>query len=394
MPSRRELLAASASAVAAGTAGCLGGRGGASNASPGTDDDTDWPLPDYDQSGTSYAPDAAAPRSAPSERFAVETSSPTDRPVVADGSVYDPTLAGLEVFDASDGSERWQFSTDTDGNDWFRSPAVHDGTVYVTGEVGLHALDASDGTERWRVETPGPVRAPVAVTGEWEALVVGDDGGTVQRVALDGTVDWAVDVFGSVTRIVGDEIAGAVVGTAGGEAYRLYDGRGLWRTKVPGEVTALARRGRGSNDLVVGTFGGGVLGIRGGAHAGRAAWHAEDGPVAHRGVALAGDGVFGADLAGLARLDEHAGEQAWKLGDDYGSAPAAAGDTVYVAGDGEVAAFKLGGGIGLGGTRVGPRRFTYDLGSRSGGHVAVADGALFVPVGGGDDSTSSLVALE
>jgi len=176
--------------------------------------------------------------------------------------------------------------------------------------------------------------------------------------------------------------------------YRLYDGRGLWRAKVPGKVTALARQGDGSNDVVVATFGGGVLGLRGGAHAGRTDWHAENGPVAHRGLALAGDGVFGADLAGLARVDDGTGEQAWKLGDDYGTAPAAAGDTVYVAGDGEVVAFKLGGGVGSGGTRLAPRRFTYDLGSRSGGHVAVADGALFVPVVGGENSESGLVALE
>lgn len=392
MPSRRELLAASASAVAVGSAGCLGG--GAANASPGSDASTDWPLPDYDQSGTSYVADAVAPRSAPSERFSVETAWPNDRPVVVDGTVYLPTRAALVAVDASDGTERWRYATDADGSGLFRSPAVHDGTVYVTGDPGLLALDASDGTELWRVETSDPVRAAVAPMGEWDALFVGDDGGTVRRVALDGTVEWEVDVFGSVTRIVGDAIAGAVVGTAGGEVSRLYEGRGLWRTKAPGKVTALARQGRGSNDVVVGTFGGGVLGLRGGAHAGRTAWHAQNGPVAHRGVALAGDGVFGADLAGLARVDEGTGERSWKLGDDYGTAPAAAGDTVYVAGDGAVAGFKLGGGVGSGGTRLAPRRFTYDLGNRSGGHVAVADGALFVPVVGDENAESGLVALE
>jgi outer membrane protein assembly factor BamB len=379
MPSRRSVLAASASAVAVGTVGCLGGAGGAASASPGTDASTDWPLPDYDQSGTNYVPDAA---------------SPNDRPVVADETVYLPTRAALVALDATDGTERWRYATDADGSDLFRSPAVHDGTVYVTSDPGLFALDASDGTELWRVETPEPVRAAVAPMGEWDALFVGDDGGTVLLVALDGTVEWEKDVFGSVTRLVGDEIAGVVVGTAGGEVYRLYQGRGLWRTKVPGEVTALARQGRGSNDLVVGTFGGGVLGLRGGAHAGRTAWHAENGPVAHRGVALAADGVFAADLAGFARVDDGTGERAWKLGDDYGTAPAAAGDTVYVAGDGEVAAYKLGGGVGSGGTRLAPRRFTYDLGNRSGGHVAVADGALFVPVVDRGNSASGLVALE
>lgn len=391
MPSRRRFLAGSASAVALATAGCLSGT--PADAEPGTDENTEWPMPDHDVAASGYAENAAAPRSSPSERFAVETSTPNDRAVVADGVVYLPTLSGLLALDASDGTERWRYATEDEGSDRFRSPAVHDGTVYVTGEPGLLALDAEDGFVDWHLETDGDAAAPVAPMRDWNALFVGDENGVVYRVEPDGTVDWRFEVFGAVTRIVSAGVAGAYVGTAGGEVYALYDGRGLWRRRVPGKVTALARDG---DEPVVSTFGGGVLKLANGAHAGRPRWHAEDGPVAHRAFALGGSGVFGADLSGIARLDARSGEQAWDLGDDHGSAPAAAGDTVYVSGAGEVVAYKLSGGVGRGGTRLDPRRWTYDLDGREGSHVSVADGAVFVPVFGSEDPDRSpgLVALE
>ena len=392
MPSRRDLLATSGAVLAATTAGCLDDVDASGSPSPGSNANTDWPMPDHGALASSYAPDAVAPRSSPSERFAVETSTPTDRPVVADGTVYVPTMAGLLALDATDGTQRWQFSTDEAGSEWFRSPAVHDDTVYVTGEPGLLALDASDGTERWRVETPGFVRAPVGVARKWQGLFVGDDEGTVYRVALDGDVEWRAEVFGSVTRLVAAHTDGAIAGTAGGEVYRLYDGRGLWRKRVPGKVTALSLAD--GDGPYVGTFGGGVLRLKGGAHAGRPRWHAEDGPVAHRAFAVAGDGVFGADMAGITRLDRRTGERDWRLEGDHGAAPAAAGDTVYVGGEDAVTAYKLGGGVGSGGSRVDPRRWTHDLGGRSAASVAVADAAVFVPVHGGKDGRTELVALE
>lgn len=108
MSSRRSLLAGTGSVATAAIAGCLDAS--ASEVSPGTDADTDWPMPDYDVHATAYAPDAVAPRSSPTERFSLETASPTDRPVVADGVVYLPTMAGLLALDATDGTERWTYA--------------------------------------------------------------------------------------------------------------------------------------------------------------------------------------------------------------------------------------------------------------------------------------------
>lgn len=389
MPSRRTLLAGLASLGTAATAGCLG----VDAVAAGTDADTDWPMPDYDRFASAYAYDAAAPRESPDERFRVETPSPTDRPVVADGVVYLPTMGGLLALDARTGEERWRYTTQDRGAHWFSSPAVSGDAVYVTGEPpALVALDPADGEVQWSIGDDRLARAPPAPAAEWHRLFVGDEEGTVHAVTTDGEVDWTVDVFGSVTRLVANGHEGVYAGTSAGTVYALYDGRGLWRRSVPGKVTALAADN--GNDVFVGTFGGGVQRLAGGAHAGRPRWHAEEGPTAHRSLVTTRNAVFGADGAGLSRLDDGTGNRDWRLGDDYFAAPAAAGDTVYVAGAGEVAAFSLGGGVGLGGSRVAPRRWTHDLGDAGGGSVAVADGALFVPIRGGEDGTPGLLALE
>ncbi|WP_265110913.1 PQQ-like beta-propeller repeat protein [Halosolutus halophilus] len=389
MPSRRRVLATTGSLAAAATAGCLDFG---ADVDPGTDAGTDWPMPDFDSRATSWARDAAAPREAPSERFRIDLPSPTDRPVVADRTVFLPTMGGLIALDADDGEERWRYAP-SEAVPSVSSPAVHDGSVYVTGEdPGLVALDVADGSVEWTVKSDERMRAPPAPTREWRALYVGDNAGRVIRVTPDGEVEWTTDVYGAVTRLVARGPDGVFVGTTAGEVHALYDGRGIWRQPVPGKVTALAANE--GNDVYVATFGGGTLRLAGGAHAGRSRWHAEDGPTAHRSFALVGTGLFGADGAGLTRQHHRTGKRDWRLGDDYFSAPAAVGDTVYVGGRGEVAAFKVGGGLGIGSNRVEARRWTYGLGNAAGGDLAVADGVLFVPIMGREDTESGLLALE
>ncbi|WP_425604714.1 PQQ-binding-like beta-propeller repeat protein [Halobellus ordinarius] len=85
-------------------------------------------------------PRCSRPREAPKERFRIDLPSPTDRPVVADGTVFLPTMGGLIALDAADGEEQWRYAP-AEAAHFFPSPAVHDGTVYVTGEdPGLVAL--------------------------------------------------------------------------------------------------------------------------------------------------------------------------------------------------------------------------------------------------------------
>ncbi|WP_435118682.1 PQQ-binding-like beta-propeller repeat protein [Halolamina sp. C58] len=392
MPSRRAFLAAIGTGVAGGLAGCIDGSGGAP--SPGSDESTEWPVRNYDRYGTASVPDAAVPRSEPGERFSTPLDgTPRERPIVAGGRVFQPTWAGIEALNAESGEKLWTYPEGSDeGASFYPSPAVHDGTAYVGTESGFVALDTEDGEERWRVETDGRVTASPVPGPEWDALYVGTGYGEVLRVAPDGDVEWRTSVYGEVTHLVAAQIAGVTAATSGGELFNLYDGRGLWRQKVPGKVTAVA--GQTGNDLFVATFGGGVLKLRTAAHAGRVAWHAENGPVADGALVLADGAVFGGDLSGIHRLDAGDGTLGWELGDDTYSV-AAAGDTLYTGTDGAVVARRLSGGTGVGGARVNAERFRYGVGEEASVMgVTPADGALFVGVSDRGDGEERLVALE
>jgi outer membrane protein assembly factor BamB len=389
MPSRRAFLATVTTGIVGSSAGCLGvGDGTAPSA--GTDESTEWPMRNYDRYGAAYAQDAAAPRSSPGERFGTALEgSPRGRPIVAGGRVFQSTWGGIETFDAESGEALWTFrDEDRDGASYYPEPAAHGGVVYVGAEAGVIAVDAESGEEHWRVATDGDVTASPVPGYEWDPIYVGTDEGEILRVRDDGEVQWRTTVYGAVNHLITPNVAGVTAGTTGGEVFTLYDGRGLWRRKVPGKVTALSAQS--GNDVFVATFGGGVLKLRSAAHAGRTAWHTESGPVADGSLVLADGAVFGGDLSGVHRLDADGGGVGWELGDDALST-AAAGDTLYVGTDGAVVARPLSGGIGLGGVRTNAVRFEYSL---DGGAVGVtpADGALFAAVS--DSGEDRLVALE
>lgn len=390
MPSRRAYLAAVGTVALGGTAGCLDG---ADAATAGSDDSTEWPLHNYDRYGSAYVPDAAAPRSSPDQRFETPLhGTPHGRPIVAGGRVIQSTWAGIETFDAESGARLWTYKPESEGGaSYYPTPAAQDGVVYAGTDAGLVALDAASGEEEWRVETDGRVTASPVPGYEWDPIYVGTDHGEVLKVR-DGDVEWRATVYGEVTQIVAPNVAGVTAATAGGEVFTLYEGRGLWRRKVPGKVTAIAAQS--GNDLFVATFGGGVLKLRTAAHAGRTAWHAENGPVADGSLVLADGAVFGGDLSGVHRLDAGDGGVGWELGDDTYSV-AAAGDTLYVGADGAVIARPLSGGVGVGGNRLNAERFRYEIGDEAAAMgVTPADGALFAGVTDGGSGDERLLALE
>lgn len=338
--------------------------------------------------GTGYVPTAAAPRSDPSERFATRLEGdPIGQPIVADGRVLQSTWYGVEAFDAETGEPLWTFR-DEEPEDTaveYRPPAVHDGVAYVGTEAGLVALDADSGAERWRVETSGRVSAPPTPGYEWSNLYVGTVEGEVLDIRLEegpsvspGTVEWNDTVYGEVSHLVTPNASGVIAGTTGGDVYALYNGRGVWRTKVPGSITAMsAAQG---NVLYVATFGGGVLRLRTAAHAGRVDWHAEDGPIAEGSLVRAAGGVYGVDGGGLSKLDRDDGAELWAARDAVPSVPAAAGDTLFIGGNDGLRAYRLSGGLGVGSVRSNPRRWTYGLDESSVSGVSVADGAVFAGV--------------
>ncbi|QZX99304.1 PQQ-binding-like beta-propeller repeat protein [Halobaculum rubrum] len=397
MPSRRAVLAGVAGGTVGALTGCVSTAG--SSVKPGTDSNTDWPMFGADRMRSGYVPSAAVPRSAPGERFTASLKgTPIGQPIVAGGTVLQSTWYGIEAFDAASGESLWRFRDEEpeDTAVQYQPPAVHDGVAYVGTESGLVALDAGSGEVRWRVETDSRVSAPPVAGYDWNQLYVGTIEGTLLDVALEGggsdppgTVQWTKSVYGEISRLVAPNVAGVTAGTSGGEVFMVYDGRGLWRTKVPGGVTAMtAERG---NSLYVATFGGGVLKLRTAAHAGRVSWHAEEGPVAQGLLVRAAGGVHGADGGGLTTLSTDDGRERWTFGDAASSVPAAAGDTLYIGGEDSILAYKLDGGTGVGGARIDPRRwqYTHDGGSVSG--VSVADGAVFAAVG---DDDQRILALE
>lgn len=403
MPSRRQVLASLGAVGVGSVAGCLGSVDTDAGASASDDDTTtDWPMANFGPMGQSYNPNAVGPREKPSEQWSTEVGWATGRVVVADGTVYVPTQTHLYALDAQTGEERWSVGPSAaDNAPLYTSPAVNEGTVYVgTDSDGLLALAAEDGSEKWRYETgddrTGVDVAPIADDvddASWRNLLVASQDGVVHSLNLETReAEWTFEVYGRVSHLA---TYGTIVyaGTVGGEVYALYDGEGMWRRKLPGKITALALSD-GSHEVIASTFGGGVFRLRDGAHAGRTAWHDEEGPVAQEAFVVAKGEVYGGDLARMKMLDERSGEVAWKLDGSFGYPPAAAGDTLYLGDEEGVTAYALGGGVGLGDFRLGGRRWHYPLKGEPRSGITVADGAVFVVDSGGENSSSSLIALE
>lgn len=395
MPSRRRFLTALGTAGAAGVAGCTGLDEPAY--SPGTDDDTEWPMPAYDRGFSAYSPDAAAPRDGVTERWSTDVPGPAARPVVASGTVLVPTVQALVGLDLDSGEEHWRHG---DERPWAGAPAVHDGTAYVgfADQRGLVALDIETGNEQWRVETNGTIEAAPTFDHGHDRLYVGDDTGRVYQIdPEEGEVTLRGKVFGPVTALA--HHTSLLVGTESGEVYNLFPRRGeftgVWRRKVSGSVTAIAVR---DSAIYVGTFGGSVYRLQDGAHVGASQWEAERGAMQ---LAATSRNVVGSDGAGLRTFEGRTGDAGWEREGQFGAAPAIAGDTVYVGGgekgengNGFVAAYALSGGTDVGPLQFGGKRWQYDVESAVTEGVAVADGAVFAITQNRKDSPSQVYALD
>jgi len=388
---RRRLLAGLAAGGAASLAGC--GSLGDAGPTPGTDGSTEWPYPAFDPRASAYAPDAAAPREGATERWTVETPRPTDRPVVAAGRVFLPGPDALHALDLDTGESVW--SVGPGESPWTNAPAVVDGTVYATFREppGAVALDPEDGTEVWRADL-GPVSAPPVVDDDGRCYVGTRDGRLVALEAGTGEVAWSYDLFGEVVALTFRPPT-LVVGTTAGEVYALYESDGpreLWRRKVGGKVVALAQADGG--DTLVSAFGGKLRRLADGAHTGSDRWSNRDGGTAQGGIAVAGDLVFGGNLAGLTACGTREGGTEWTASGEYPAGPAAAGDTVYAGREGEVVAFAHSGGFGVEGFAVGRQRWSHAVSGTPLEGLAVADGAVIAATGGGEDEESRTYVLD
>lgn len=347
----------------------------------------------YDPGYSAFNPDAAAPRNDVTVRWETKLPArPTGRPIVAAGTVFLPTAAGLMAYALADGTKRWRVGED---HSWPPSPIVHDGTVYAghSDQPGptIRALDANDGSEIWSYDTRGDVRvSPVPVVdndGHLHALYAGDDTGRVYKFDPEnGSVEHHTDLFGEVTQLAFRRYL--LVGTGGGEIYALYDSgdrlQGLWRRKLGGKITAVTTRDAA---LFVATFGGPVYRLSDGAHAGRSRWTNERGA---SDLAATAQDIVASDDSGIRAYHYQTGEEQWQIDGGFNAAPAIAGD-LLIAGGGNVG--EHGGGFiaayGMRGSLtdsiLGRSRWTFETDEAVMEGVTVADGAVFAATQGADE---------
>lgn len=154
--------------------------------------------------------------------------------VVADGTVYLRTGAGVHALSASDGSIQWvREDVGADG-----TPAVVDDTVYVAGDR-VTALDADSGDTVWSTSfgTNGQIPSPTVVDGSIYVVV---DGALRSLDADDGSPQWrrsGVDLerqdadvasFVSIPVAVANDLVYAAVGDAGFVALDAESGEPVW----------------------------------------------------------------------------------------------------------------------------------------------------------------------
>ncbi|WP_255197254.1 PQQ-binding-like beta-propeller repeat protein [Halorarius litoreus] len=393
---RRSYVAALGTAATAGLAGCSGSDYDAVAADAG--DARDWPMPGHDAANTRYIPEGTAPRSGVETVWRTEVLMPTGPPSVAEDTVFLPVGNDVLAVDAASGEIRWRADPDENAAVYWSAPTVLDGVAYLVGDDALRALAVDDGTEQWRYEFDDPTGylAPTPGFGGDELFVAA--GETVYRFDTDtGDLEWERDVFGQVRQTLAYRPGMVFAVTEGGDVYALADGDGggYWRTALPDMVQCPPTFADGR--LYVGCFDGNLYALN---ERGAIEWSTDIGGFAKGGIGAAHDTVYADGGRSLHALDAETGNKQWavSLGTTGDHPPVIVDDTVYTGGA-KLRALKLGGGLGVGGTRIEPARFTADLGEYVGQLVA-ADGSLYAAVevkrdpNGGTDSDNRKTELQ
>ncbi len=240
-------------------------------------------------------------------------------PVVANGVVYMAEGFGeLLAFDAKTGTELWASQADGAGG----GPVVANGTLYLTTSAGLEAFNTANGLELW--STGGDLvgvaglLGPPAVAATGTVIVSAGDGNLHAFNGSTGAPLWTKPGGGGAApAIVGNVVYS---GAANGSVYARHVGDGslVWSVATGGTVLAPAVSG---GVVYAPSFGGGsLLAIQ--ASTGTTLWSV---PV-HPGSAPAvANGVVYIDESDKAvhALDASNGNDLWsvKPGDGVGTAP-------------------------------------------------------------------------
>lgn len=352
-------------------------RDSAREATPASTTTGDWPQYGYDAANRGYTRGAAVPPADPELSWTYDPGTQTmnSSPVVRDGVVYaigtgDP--GRLVALDPT-GEERWTVEFEGFAD---TSPVAGEATVYVATWNGVTAYDSDTGEETWhlplthRVGPASPTLAGgtlyVATSGDEPLLVDGSaDEASVEPPAViaiepdSGEEQWRYDDFGdrdsidTTPAVVDGRVVFANEGTV--HALDASSGDPLWQRET-GSHAELAPTIVDETVIVGGRDEEGAGAVALDAESGDENWwHSieannvrvspavADGVVYAPATYLQGcPAVTGTDCESeswgrLYAIDLEGGEELWTvdLQADTRSAPAVAGDTIYVGnGDG------------------------------------------------------------
>lgn len=308
-------------------------------------------------------------------------------PVVAGQRVYLPTRAGLQVYDAGDGTRLWHANGISD------APVVRDGTVFAADSRAnaVRALAADTGDARWVRETDAPPVGPSMYPGL--PLVVGAGEQVLGLDPATGETVWSRQVFGSVLASppVWNGYAVAVA-TAASELVllTLMDGTGVERIQLP--ATPVGPPSADTDAVYVSCRDGTTVAYRiDPSTGGQRQWSAATG-WSPAGIGLDAGLVFAGTAGRLHAIERDSGDVRWthQHGDWQQTAPAIGRETLFVGGD-RLWALDPSPGGQVGGARPAVR-YEQSFHGRVGPGPVLADGTLYVIAETGPES-SHLLAL-
>lgn len=252
----------------------------------------------------------------------------------ADGHVYE--------LDRERGTERWRYQTDgpIEG-----SPTVFDLVLYVGSRDGrIYAFDLLDRAQAWAFETGAAiVSAPLVADG---SVYVGSTDQALYAVdAADGTRQWQFDTDGEIRTAPTASQESIYVGDRSGTMYAVDSATGdeIGRLRGDASPDSLGDFTAVTTPTVVGetvffaNYLGRIYAARITPEMQGTLWKTEGVLAIQSAPAVAGDRVYVGDVGRFSALDVDAGEAAWVVepsdAEHFRSAPTVTDDTVYVGND-------------------------------------------------------------
>lgn len=388
---RRTYLGAAGTGVLAAVAGCTGGRFGLRDTEATATPVTDRTVPgggdvaqfQADAANTGVHADDGPTGEVTTYWRRTPGRYDNSQPAVVGAAVYVFFGGSLVALERGSGEPRWTAEV---GHDSGTAPAVHDGTVYATVwnggpdvDRGLAAVDAASGEVRWRGVTDLDLTTAPTVTGDGVFAGGGYRTLTVSAFDHDGTERWRRELGEYASTPAVDD---GTVYYGAGEVVALDAATGdvRWRHSTDGGTTVPPTVAGGV--LFVGSEDGTLYALDAGDGSER--WTVDVGRTVRRSPAVTGERVVVPTDDGVVAYDHEGGER-WRAPQLASvTAPAVAGDTVYVGYGRTLYALAV---------EDGSRRWTFETRERTytdvilagiRGSPAVAGGVVFVATQAGD----------